>query len=298
MEVVVSYQDGDPDRPLVTGIVPNPANPVPYGLPDNKTRMVLRSQTYKGQGFNELAMEDQPGAERLHVHAQHDHTTKVGNNQTERVDAHQVQSVGGSRSVEVAGHQKHEVGGSMNLTVGGVGPIVSGIAEQATALSGQTASMLSAAGGGGFAGSVGSLALGFLNGGGLQSRQGVVAGPSTRADAGQALTEAGGGVGGAVAGMFDQSGVMNTIVGSYRSETVGVASAEQVGTAKVSNIGHTLLVNVGNYHKLVVGEEIVIECGLSRLIMRKDGSVLLNGTTIILDATGAVYVRGATIEMN
>ena len=60
-------------------------------------------------------MEDHPDAERLHVHAQHDHTTKVGNNQTERVDAHQVQSVGGSRSVEVAGHQKHEVGGSMNL---------------------------------------------------------------------------------------------------------------------------------------------------------------------------------------
>ena len=102
MEVVVSYQDGDPDRPLITGVVPNPANPVPYGLPDNKTRMVLRSQTYKGQGFNELAMEDQPGAERLHVHAQHDHTTKVGNNQTERVDAHQVQSVGAAASRSAA----------------------------------------------------------------------------------------------------------------------------------------------------------------------------------------------------
>ena len=51
-------------------------------------------------------MEDQTGVERLHLHAQHDHTEKVGNNHTQRVDAHQVQSVGGSRSVEVAGNQK------------------------------------------------------------------------------------------------------------------------------------------------------------------------------------------------
>ncbi len=298
MEVVISYQDGDPDRPLVTGVVPNPANPVPYGLPDNKTRMVFRSQTYKGQGFNEMTMEDQPGQERLHVHAQHDHTTKVGNNQTERVDAHQVQSVGGSRSVEVAGHQKHEIGGSMNLTVGGTGPAAPGIAQGATALAGQTASMLSAAGGGGFAGSVGSMALGFLGGGGLQSREGVVDGSSTRSDAGGALTTAGGGMGSAVSGLFGQTGVMNTIVGSYLSETVGVASAEQVGTAKVLNVGKTFLENIGSYRKIVVGDEFVIECGQSKLIMRKDGTVLIYGSNFTFAATGPVHIDGATIDLN
>ena len=302
MEVLVTYQDGDPDRPLVVGIVPNPSNPVPYGLPDNKTRMVFRTQTYKGQGFNELAMEDRPGAERLHVHAQFDHTTKVGNNQTERIDAHQVQSVGGSRSVEVAGNQKHEVGGSMNLTVGGVGPMAAGIAAQAAALAPQTAGLLSGAGGGGFAPAIGQMALGFLTGPGLGARQGVVAGPSPRADAGEALAGAGAGVAGSVAGLFGMSGVMNTVVGLFKSDTVGVASAEQVGVAKVVNVGQSLTTQVGQTHELTVGTSSAIEVGQTMTIdvgktldirVGERFSVTVGQTRIEMDKSGIVAIEGA-----
>ena len=287
MEVLVTYQDGDPDRPLVTGIVPNPANPVPYALPDNKTRMVLRSQTYKGEGFNELAMEDQPGAERLHLHAQHDHTTKVGNNQTERVDAHQVQSVGGSRSVEVAGNQKHEVGGSMNVVVGGVGAMAAGVAAQAAALAPMTASILSSAGGGGFAASIGQMALGFLAGQGLGARQGVVAGSSPRADAGEALSGSGGGVGDAVAGLFGQSGVMNTIVGSFSSHTVGVASVEQVGVAKVVHAGQSYTIKTGATYQLDAGQAIEASAGKTVVIDAGDAVEITAGQRIVLKAGGA-----------
>ena len=302
MEVLVTYQDGDPDRPLVTGVVPNPANPVPYGLPDNKTRMVFRSQTYKGQGFNELAMEDRPGQERLHVHAQHDHTTKVGNNQTERVDAHQVQSVGGSRSVEVAGHQKHEVGGSVNLVVGGVGAAAPGVAAQAAALAGQTAGLLSGAGGGGFAGALGSMALGFLSGGGLGARTGVVAGPSPRADAGEALAGSGGGVGEAVAALFGMSGVMNTVVGAFKSDTVGVASAEQVGVAKVVHVGGSFTTQVGQTHILTVGGTSQTEAGQNLTIdvgqkmdirVGESFSVTVGQTRLEMDKMGTVAIEGA-----
>ncbi|WP_147115498.1 type VI secretion system Vgr family protein, partial [Tateyamaria sp. syn59] len=37
MEVMVTYLDGDPDRPVVTGVVPNSRQKVPYDLPKNKT---------------------------------------------------------------------------------------------------------------------------------------------------------------------------------------------------------------------------------------------------------------------
>ena len=301
MEVVVTYQDGDPDRPLVTGVVPNPANPVPYGLPDNKTRMVFRSQTYKGTGFNEMSMEDQPGAERLHVHAQHDHTEKVGNNHTQRVDAHQVQSVGGSRSVEVGGNQKHEVGGSMNLTVGGTGMAALAQTLPIAGLAGHTAGLLSQAMGGGGDGipmSIASSALGFLNGGGLSARQGVVAGPNTRADAGEQLAGAGAGVASSVAGLFGLSGIMNTVVGAHRNDTAGVSATEQVGVAKVVNVGDTLLVQVGNYHKIGVGDLFVIECGASKFSMNSAGEVLIQGTKFNFISTGPVQVRGAPIDLN
>ncbi|MFD1060048.1 hypothetical protein [Paracoccus fistulariae] len=36
MEVMVSYLDGDPDRPVVTGVVPNSRQKVPYDLPAKK----------------------------------------------------------------------------------------------------------------------------------------------------------------------------------------------------------------------------------------------------------------------
>ena len=42
MELVVEFLKGDPDKPLVTGNVINGKNGVPYDLPANKTRMVLR----------------------------------------------------------------------------------------------------------------------------------------------------------------------------------------------------------------------------------------------------------------
>ncbi|MDO5623049.1 MAG: type VI secretion system tip protein TssI/VgrG, partial [Paracoccus sp. (in: a-proteobacteria)] len=59
MEVMVSYLDGDPDRPVVVGVVPNTRQKVPYALPANKTKMVMRSNTHKGEGFNEISFEDE-----------------------------------------------------------------------------------------------------------------------------------------------------------------------------------------------------------------------------------------------
>ncbi|MEB0075754.1 type VI secretion system tip protein TssI/VgrG [Pseudomonas sp. CCI3.2] len=44
MEVLISYSEGDADRPIVMGCLPNSLNPVPYELPANKTKSVFRSR--------------------------------------------------------------------------------------------------------------------------------------------------------------------------------------------------------------------------------------------------------------
>ncbi|MEW5772330.1 MAG: type VI secretion system tip protein TssI/VgrG [Thermodesulfobacteriota bacterium] len=84
MEVVVSFLDGDPDRPLVTGCVYNATQTVPYALPANQTRSTVKSESSKeGAGkFNEIRFEDKKDSEEIYVHAQKDHKTEIENNRT------------------------------------------------------------------------------------------------------------------------------------------------------------------------------------------------------------------------
>ncbi|GAA0387866.1 type VI secretion system tip protein VgrG [Pseudomonas veronii subsp. inensis] len=80
MEVVVTYLEGDPDHPLITGCVPNILTPVPYPLPANKTRTVLRSRSSPASsGYNELSIEDRSGQELIYLRAQRDMEQKVEN---------------------------------------------------------------------------------------------------------------------------------------------------------------------------------------------------------------------------
>ena len=121
MEVMVAFVDGDPDRPLVTGVVPNPSNGVPYELPANKTKSVFRSNTYKSndwQRMNEISFEDKTNQEKVYIHAQKDHELHVRNNYSSRVDVTSVQSIGNASYIEVGKDKNELIGGSLSLTVG------------------------------------------------------------------------------------------------------------------------------------------------------------------------------------
>ena len=78
-EVIVSYLNGDVDRPIVTGMTYNALNHPPYALPANKTKTVIRSKTHKGKGYNELSFEDNSGQEEWYLRAQKDFHARVEN---------------------------------------------------------------------------------------------------------------------------------------------------------------------------------------------------------------------------
>lgn len=86
-EVVVSFLEGDPDRPLVTGSVYNAEQTVPYPLPDGQTRSTLKSNSSKGGGaFNEIRYEDRKDAEEVYVRAARDLTVSVKNDRAATID--------------------------------------------------------------------------------------------------------------------------------------------------------------------------------------------------------------------
>ena len=112
MEVVVEFLEGNPDRPLITGVVYNANNMAPYALPDNMTRTVFKSNSSKGgNGSNELYFEDKAGEEKIYMHAQFDHEYKILHNQDGKVK--------NDRTIEVTeGNDKLTVGqGNHDMTV-------------------------------------------------------------------------------------------------------------------------------------------------------------------------------------
>jgi len=97
---VVSFLEGNPDRPLITGCVYNANQAVPYTLPDNQTRSTLKTNSSKGgSGFNEICFEDKAGSEEIFIQAQKDMTVSVLNNEN--------LTVAGTRMMSVTGNETH-----------------------------------------------------------------------------------------------------------------------------------------------------------------------------------------------
>lgn len=86
MEVIVHFLEGDPDQPIITGCVYNPQMMPPYTLPDEKTKMTIKSDSSKGGGgFNEMRFEDKKGEEQIFFHAQKDMDIRVRNDRRELI---------------------------------------------------------------------------------------------------------------------------------------------------------------------------------------------------------------------
>jgi type VI secretion system secreted protein VgrG len=113
-EVIISFLEGNPDRPLITGCVYNAAQTVPYTLPSEQTKSTLRSNSSKGgAGYNEIRFEDKKDSEELYVHAEKDMNVLVLNDETLTVDK-------GNRKIQVnAGNETHDVKGTRGVTVSG-----------------------------------------------------------------------------------------------------------------------------------------------------------------------------------
>lgn len=136
-EVVISFLEGDPDRPIITGRVYNAAMMPPYDLPANKTQSGIKSRSSLNgatDNFNEIRFEDKKGSELLNVQAEkdfnslvkndetsevkHDRTDKVGNNETVTIEKDQSTTINGQETRKVAKDRTTNIDGTEKLTVG------------------------------------------------------------------------------------------------------------------------------------------------------------------------------------
>lgn len=119
-EVVVSFIEGDPDRPLVTGAVYNAEAMPPYTLPDEQTKSTLKTQSTKqGTGkFNEIRIEDKIDKEEIYIHAQKDMLTEVLNDYTRNVKHDSKLTVDNDNTITIKMNRSRTVSeGNDTLTV-------------------------------------------------------------------------------------------------------------------------------------------------------------------------------------
>ncbi|WPX62633.1 type VI secretion system tip protein TssI/VgrG [Pseudomonas sp. MH10] len=128
MEVQISYDEGDPDSPIVTGCLFNTVNTVPSPLPANKTQSVFKTLSYPGGGgSNVLEIEDRKGRERIFLqaqrdfmtHALNDHTIEVDNEQRTHVKANAYREFHAEEHHTTHGVRKTQLNADDSLSVAG-----------------------------------------------------------------------------------------------------------------------------------------------------------------------------------
>lgn len=278
-EVVIAFEEGDPDQPMVVGRVYNAGQMPPFTLPGKRMVSGIKTNSYKGGGgSNEISMDDTKGTERMYVHAQFnqdevvehdqtshvkncrtknvdvDETTTVGNDRTETVhnnetitvDKNRTESVGIDEAVTVGANHTHTVGANHTESVGANMALTVGAAktEMVTMTSTETVGLAKAT----------TVGLAYT----------LTVGAMAAVSVGASMT-------------VTVMGGMSVSVGSNRSVTVGGNASESVAKKKA----------------VTAGDEINLVCGDAQIVLKKDGSILIKGKDIVIEGSGKITAKAS-----
>src|SRR5581483_11631841 len=143
-EVIVEFLEVDPDRPVITGRLYNADHTPPYKLPDEGSKMTLKTLSFPGGGgFNEIRLDDKKGSEQVFIHGEKDLDVRIKNDRREWIgrdrhlitqrdkieqisrDKHetiqrdQVQQIARDHHLAISGKQAISISGSHSLAVQG-----------------------------------------------------------------------------------------------------------------------------------------------------------------------------------
>ncbi|WP_415838592.1 type VI secretion system tip protein TssI/VgrG, partial [Rahnella bruchi] len=258
-EVIVDFLNGDPDQPIITGRTYHASNRSPGSLPGTKTQMAIRSQTYKGSGYNELMFEDATAQELLSIHAQKDMKTKVLNNRMTDVVANHTEIVGGNQAITIAKNQIQNVGANQIETITSNQVVNVGNNKSETV------------------GIIKTETVGFLSALSVGVAYQVSVGSSMNTTVGVSQSS--------------EIGVLKTLnVGQTYSIDVGKKMKLSVGEIKSEMAGKTSLYSAGDHLEL--------SCGAAKIVLTKDGSIFLSGATLHMQGVAMVNSDSALINLN
>ena len=119
-EVIVSFLNGDPDRPHIIGSLYNSENQIPQALPQNKTQSYIKTRSMPGSPseYNLLLFEDRQRQELVHIRAQKDYKQHTLHNSYFNIDNDQTEVVGNDESISIGHDRTESVGNDETLNIG------------------------------------------------------------------------------------------------------------------------------------------------------------------------------------
>jgi type VI secretion system secreted protein VgrG len=276
-EVVVSFLEGDPDCPLITGRVYNAEQMPPYDLPANMTQSGIKTRSSKSgspANFNEIRFEDKKGSEELYFHAEkdenhvveNDQTLYVGHDKLDRIERDKTIKVGRSHIESIGVDMETEVGSNQTISVG------SNLTE--------------------------TVAINYAE----------TVGAAMELTVGGVLTIAVGGV------MTESVGAasMEQVAGG-KTLTVGKDVTENISRNRMVTIGKDQTEKIAGQHKetvekeyilqakkiqIAAEDEISLKAGEATIIMKKSGDITIKGSKISVKGSGDVILKGSKIKEN
>jgi type VI secretion system secreted protein VgrG len=119
-EVIVSFINGDPDRPHIIGSLYNNENQIPQALPANKTQSYIKTRSMPGSPseYNLLLFEDKQKQDLVHIRAQKDYKLHALHNSYINIDNDQTEVVGNDESITIGHDRTESVGNDETVSIG------------------------------------------------------------------------------------------------------------------------------------------------------------------------------------
>lgn len=278
-EVIVDFLNGDPDRPIIMGRVYNDDQPIPYDSPTQSGFKTRSTPGGSASNFNELRFEDKKGEEQVFLHAEknqdievendethwvgndrsktidHDETVHVKHDRTETVDNNETITIGVDRSEQVGNNETIAIGANRSITVGA--------SETATVALQRTHTV------------------------GVNETITVGAAQEVTIGAAQAVT-----VGASQTVSVGSS--QSTDVGENLSTSVGGDESRSVKGDRSTDVGAGDTLQVGKAFSLNAGDSISLVTGSASITMKKDGTIVIKGKDIQLEASGKINAKASS----
>jgi type VI secretion system secreted protein VgrG len=320
-EVVVDFLEGDPDQPIITGRVYNAEQMPPWELPANATQSGVLTRSSKGGAYgnaNAIRFEDKKDSEQLWIHAEknqdievendethwvghdrtktvdndetvhvkHDRTETVDNNETITIGVDRTESVGNNESISIGVNRTETVGSNESITIGVNRTEAVGSNETITIGSNRSITV--------GASETATVALQRTHAVGVNETIAIGAAQEVAIGAFQSIT-----VG---AQQSVSVGLNQDIdIGKNQSVSIGANQQEKIKGAQSTEVAKGRVVKVGEDDGLSVGKKIVVEAGesitlkagSSTLVLKKDGTISLNGKDITIEGSGKIKVEAS-----